>query len=209
MALLPVAITVAIVAWIANVVSDLVGPGSTIGLMLKRSGWNFGSTEAGAYLGGALFAIVLIYVLGIFIQTILKDRWSGILSDISSKVPVVGTIYDASSKVVQMLTPGESEDLRSMTPVMCTFGGEGGTAFPAFLPTPEIFCIQGEEYHVVMIPTAPVPFGGAILCVPRERVTKLDCGIDGLFNIYMSMGTKVPDYLNPKAPQVPDSDARS
>ena len=84
-----------------------------------------------------------------------------------------------------------------MTPVMCSFGGAKSTCIPAFLPTSEILTIGGIEHHVVMVPTAPVPFGGAILCVRREWVTKVDCGIDGLFNIYMSMGTAMPDYLKP------------
>lgn len=85
--------------------------------------------------------------------------------------------------------------MRSMTPIICNFGGESGTGFPAFLPTSETFTFNGENYQVVMIPTAPVPLGGAIMCVPKKCVTRLDCGIDGLLNIYMSMGTMVPEYM--------------
>jgi uncharacterized membrane protein len=85
--------------------------------------------------------------------------------------------------------------MQSMTPVMCHFGKEKGTAIPAFMPTPETFEINGDRYHAVMIPTAPLPFGGAILCLPAEWVTPMDCGIDGLLNIYISMGVTVPDYF--------------
>ena len=107
-------------------------------------------------------------------------------------------MYDAAKKIVEMLEPNKSSDMQSMTPIMCDFGG---TNFPAFLPTSQTFAMNGTEYHVVMIPTAPVPFGGAIMCVPKDSVSPLDCGIDGLFNIYMSMGTMVPDYLKKASPQ--------
>ena len=66
------------------------------------------------------------------------------------------------------------------------------------MPTSEIFTMNKIAYHVVMIPTAPVPFGGVILCVRKEWVVKLDCGIDSLFNIYMSMGTAMPESLKSK-----------
>jgi len=69
------------------------------------------------------------------------------------------------------------------------------------MPTSETVLIQGAEYHVVMIPTAPVPFSGAIMCVPVEWVTQLDCGIDGLLNIYMSMGTTMPEFLSQATPK--------
>ena len=80
-------------------------------------------------------------------------------------------------------------------------GGEGGTAFPAFMPTSESITSDGTEYHVVMIPTAPVPFGGALMMVPTEWVKPLDIGIDGLFNVYMSMGTAIPEYMGPTPPK--------
>jgi uncharacterized membrane protein len=46
-----------------------------------------------------------------------------------------------------------------------------------------------------MIPSSPVPVGGAILYVPVSWVEKVDFGIDGLVNVYVSMGVTGPDYL--------------
>lgn len=192
LALLPVGLTVAIVGWLVAFLARMMGPRSNFGTMLKNVGWNIGDSEMGAYVGGMLFALVLIYLLGLLVGVVLKDRWALWLDKITSGIPVVGTVYDAATKVVEMLEPSKSKDMQSMTPIMCDFGG---TSFPAFLPTSQTFSMNGTEYHVVMIPTAPVPFGGAIMCVPKDSVSPLDCGIDGLFNIYMSMGTVVPDYM--------------
>ena len=33
------------------------------------------------------------------------------------------------------------------------------------------------------------------MCVPAEWVKKMDCGIDGLFNIYLSMGANMKEFL--------------
>jgi uncharacterized membrane protein len=54
----------------------------------------------------------------------------------------------------------------------------------------------------VLIPTAPVPFGGAILYVPVDWVEPLDVAFDEMFNIYMSMGATSSDYLQ-GGPAVP------
>ncbi len=192
LALLPVGLTVAIVTWLVIFLANMFGPRSAVGGMLKQVGWNIGEGDIGAYAGGMLFALLLIYLLGLLVQVVLKDRWTQWLDRLTSNIPVISTVFDAATKIVEMLEPNKSADMQSMTPIMCDFGG---TTFPAFMPTSQTFVLNGVEYHVVMIPTAPVPFGGAIMCVPRDAVSPLDVGIDGLFNIYMSMGTMVPDYI--------------
>ncbi|MDJ0879179.1 MAG: DUF502 domain-containing protein [Halieaceae bacterium] len=199
LALLPVGLTVAILAWLVKFLADMLGPSSQVGVMLRQIGWNFGESDLGAYAGGMLFALVLIYLLGLLVGTVLKDRWGRWTDGLTSRIPVIRTVYDASKKIVEMMEPKQGTDMQSMQPIMCDFGG---TTFPAFLPTSQTFALNGTEYHVVMIPTAPVPFGGAIMCVPKDAVSPLDCGIDGLFNIYMSMGTMVPDYIKKTPPTV-------
>ena len=58
-AVLPIGLTVAIIAWLAGIATKLFGPGSAVGSILKRFGWNIGPTDTGAYLGGVLFAVML------------------------------------------------------------------------------------------------------------------------------------------------------
>lgn len=198
LAILPLALTVTIVLWLAGIAARLAGPQSAFGALLKQFGWSFGDSESGAYLGGVLFALLVIYVFGLIILTILKGRWEGLLDTVLMRLPVVSTVYDAAKRVTHVLEPNDSPDIQSMSPVMCSFGGEGGTSFPAFLTTSESVWFGDNEFSVVMIPTAPVPLGGAIMCVPKSWVTPLDCGIDGLLNVYLSMGTTAPDQLRTK-----------
>jgi hypothetical protein len=58
-----------------------------------------------------------------------------------------------------MLERKEQTDLKTMSPVWCFFGGEGGAAVLALLPYPETILLGGHRCHVVLVPTAPVPFG--------------------------------------------------
>lgn len=198
LALFPLVLTISIVAWMGSLIRGFLGPHSGFGRILRGVGLAFVGSDIVAYLIGLATALGLIYLLGVLVEVGMKKRWQSFTDRLLARVPLVNTIYDAAKKVAQMVEPRGESDLHAMTPVLCRFGEEGGTAFPALMPTSEPLRINGRDYHTVMIPTAPVPFGGAILCVPVEWITRLDCGVDGLFNIYMSMGVTAPEYLGEK-----------
>jgi uncharacterized membrane protein len=60
--------------------------------------------------------------------------------------------------------------------------------------------LAGRPHHVVLVPTAPVPFGGGLFFVPVEWIKAAPFGVDGLTSIYVSMGISAPQYF-PAAPQ--------
>ena len=86
-----------------------------------------------------------------------------------------------------------------MSPVWCFFGGKGAAVL-ALAPSAQPIEIDGRNYLAVLIPTAPVPFGGALLYVPAEWVRPADIGVDALTGIYVSMG-----ITPPPAPRSPPS----
>jgi uncharacterized membrane protein len=43
-----------------------------------------------------------------------------------------------------------------------------------------------------LIPTAPVPIGGALIYVPTEWVRPADIGVEKLSAVYVSMGITAP-----------------
>ena len=53
-----------------------------------------------------------------------------------------------------------------MRPVWCFFGGEGGAAVLGLMPSPEPVMIGEHSYLGLLVPSAPVPFGGALIYVP-------------------------------------------
>ncbi len=83
-------------------------------------------------------------------------------------------------------------NLKSMTPVWCFFGGEPSAAVLALLPSPMPVLIGAKEYLGVLVPSAPVPLGGALVYVPREWVKPAEGGVDDLMSVYVSMGVTPP-----------------
>jgi uncharacterized membrane protein len=52
----------------------------------------------------------------------------------------------------------------------------------------------------VLVPTAPVPVGGALVYVPEAWVSPADVGMDGLTSIYVSMGVTSNQHLPGRQP---------
>ncbi len=191
---LPLALTLAVFAWVVVFLHDLVGPTSAFGKILGSIGLNFVTCEVIAYTIGLLGTLALVYVFGVLVESGMGHRYENAIEGALHRVPLVSTIYDASKQLTSMFDRND-EDVKAMTPVLCSFGGDGGTAALALMPSPRTFRINGHDYHMVIIPTAPVPFGGALLCVPADCVKPAGCSFDGLVNIFMSMGASAPDYL--------------
>ena len=209
LALFPLALTIGLVGWLVQFLHKFLGPGSYFGNLLETIGLNFVTSNFLAYLIGLAAALTLIYFLGVLVETGMKNRWHAFIDSIMTRVPLVNTIYNASKRLIGMLGKRDDSELKAMSPVICHFGGEGGAAVLALMPSPEPIPFQGRNYHAVMIPTAPVPFGGGLFFLPAEWVKPADFAVDGLVDIYMSMGVTSPDYLKGdqlKAPVTPPED---
>jgi uncharacterized membrane protein len=191
----PVVLTVLAISWVASLADQFVGPGSTVGKLLVSIGLTVVETRMIAYVIGIGAVLCAIYVLGLFAETRFQRRLQAFLDSGLRRVPLIGSVYDLAHRFVGMLDRKEQADLRSMRPVWCFFGGEGGAAVLALLPTPEPVLLGGQQCHVVLVPTAPVPFGGGLFFVPVEWVKPASFGVEGLTSIYVSMGISAPQYF--------------
>jgi uncharacterized membrane protein len=205
LAVLPVALTVAVIVWVASVVDQFIGPHSAVGRLLVSIGLTVVETKIAAYLIGIVFVLSGIYVLGLLVQAGLQRRLQVFVDDLLRRIPLVGSVYDLAHRFVGMLDRKEQTDLKTMSPVWCFFGGEGGAAVLALLATPERILLAGRPHHVVLVPTAPVPFGGGLFFVPVEWIKAAPFGVEGLTSIYVSMGISAPQYLS-AAPQARSTD---
>ena len=199
LAALPLALTVGIVVWLAEFINHFLGPTSAFGKLLGSIGLRFMASESEvvAYFIGVAATLLLIYLLGVLVEAGIKNRWQSLLDNILNHVPLVRTIYNALNKLTRMFELKDEEGMKSMSAVRCYFGGkENSTVVLALLTTPEPINLNGRDYYAIMIPTAPVPFGGAILYMPVEWVEPANLAFDELLNIYVSMGVTSPDYLH-------------
>ncbi len=198
--ILPLGVTLIVLGWLAGFVGQLAGPDSLLGSLLVGIGVTVSSSRYIAYLIGTVVVAVLVYVLGILVRAGVQSSIQSIVETRIRALPIVGSIYDLSSRFVGMLDKKESADVKTMSPVWCHFGGRGGTAALALLPTHEPILIDGRAHHVVLIPTAPVPLGGGLFFVPADWIEPAPFGVDGLTSIYMSMGVSAPAILSAKSP---------
>ena len=194
---LPLALTVAVIIWVASVVDQFVGPHSAAGKVLISIGLTVVETRIAAYLIGIVIVLATVYVLGLFVEAGLQRRLQTFIDKGLRRIPLVGNVYDLAHRFVGMLDRKEQTDLKTMSPVWCFFGGEGGAAVLALLPTPETILLGGHRCHVILVPTAPVPFGGALFFVPAEWIKPVSFGVEGLTSIYVSMGISAPQYCSP------------
>jgi uncharacterized membrane protein len=186
-AILPLALTLLVIGWVTQYLHDLAGPQSTFGRVLRSIGMTVTACEITAYAFGAAGALLLVYGLGVLIEYGIGRHWNSVMDRTMRRIPILRTLYDASKNLSNVFDT-RSESLQGMTPVMCYFGNDRVVATPAFMPTPDLLRIGGNDYRLVIIPSAPVPFGGALLCVKADWVQPAECSFDELIGIYVSMG---------------------
>lgn len=196
LALLPIVVTVLITAWLGSLVATYAGPGSFLGNLITHLGLNLSGSSLVAYFIGLGIILALIFLLGLAVESGLRNWISNSFDWFMMRIPLVSNVYDISKRFVAMMDRGDGEDsLKGMSPVWCFFGGEGSAATLALMPSHEPVAIGERTYVPVLVPFAPVPFGGALIYVPEEWVKPADGGVERLVNVYLSMGVTPPKGL--------------
>ena len=196
-AILPLVVTVGVVIWVAGFVGGLIGPDTYLGSKLETLGLEYASNTAVAYVIGWAFVLGVVFVVGVLVEMGAKRILSQIVETIVQRIPIVGGIYGTSKQLVSMLDKKDKADLKGMSVVFCMFGQQAGCGLLALLVSPDRFQINGREYVIVIVPTAPVPVGGGLLFVPADSVIAADIPIDGLMSIYVSMGVTASEFIDP------------
>ncbi len=221
--LLPVVLTVFIVAWIVNLVRGAIGPGTILGDLLTRGGsylLGLSNQDTLAFWLGVGIALAGIWFLGLIVKTRAKHIIQDHLDRLLTRVPFIRSIYNPVSRVVRLATdrgtnaPG---DLSSMSVVSCRFGG-GETAVDvlALLASQHVYNIAGGRRRLVYLPTAPIPMSGGLVLVAEAAVTAVpEMKVDDLLKIYVSLGALMPEVLPgaiataPAARSLPEAEAPS
>src|SRR6266404_770331 len=149
-----------------------------------------------AYALGAVVVVGLVYLLGLVVESRLESRVRSLIDSLMQRIPFVGNLYDVTKRFVAIMDRKDQDGLKSMSPVWCFFGGKGGAAVLGLLPMPKPIMIDDRQYHVVLVPSAPVPVGGCLVYVPVEWVRPADFGVEALMSIYVSMGVTTPQTVD-------------
>ena len=201
--ILPVAITVAIIAWVSGFVRRFAGLDTPVGRFLETFGLRFVSDDALAYLIGVVLVLAVIFAIGVVAELGARRLIQRLLDGVLQRIPIVGSVYGTSKQIVSMLDQKDAADLKKMQVVFCYFGKEAGAGLLALLVSPERYRINSRDYQIIIVPTAPVPIGGGLLFVPVEVVQPTDLSVEGLMSIYVSMGLTASHFLGRTAHGAP------
>jgi len=192
--LAPVLVTIILIQWVASYVVAALGPETLIGGVFARGGMLFTRTPELAFLSGLGFALLLIWALGLLIQSRAQARWQGSFDALLGRLPVIGGIYRPLAQLVRMIGKSPTGELQGMAVVLVRFGAD--VEIMGLLATPKLFDLGEGPQHLVMLPTAPVPIGGALMFVAVDKVRLMpELGVDDMAKFYVSMGTIAPAGL--------------
>jgi len=189
LAVLPIAITVAIMAWVAGYARAYLGSESTVGKALRSVGLWFVANDLVATLIGWAIVLVVIWLLGVLLRTRARVKIRGVIDHALNHIPIVRTIYKPISQVVGMLNKDDAADqMKGMAVVHCRVGAERGPGLIGLLASGDVFQFDGRDCHVIYVPTSPIPMTGYILFVPVDQVKRVNMSVDDMMKIYFSLG---------------------
>lgn len=204
--LAPLLLTAIVLAWVFGQLLAFVGPESLVGRILTATGALFMARDSNPLLGFAIgvgLLIAAVTALGILVQDKAKKVLEEAVDGALGRIPLLGNIYRPVAQLVRGMSGSKAEEMSSMGVARVVFGG--GVETIAFLASSETFDLGGGPAKLVLIPTAPVPFGGALLLVPVDKVQSIpSMKFDDLAKLYLTMGMSPPPQLKADVPVAPE-----
>jgi uncharacterized membrane protein len=192
--LAPVLLTVVLLQLLAGYVLAALGPATFIGRTLAGGGMFVTADPGLAFLIGLGIAALLVWGLGLIVQTRARASLEAGLDRLLGRVPVIGGFYRSLAQVVRLVGNKSDNDMARMAVVAVRFGAD--IEVLGLLASPDAFDTGAGPRLLVLLPTAPVPVGGGLVFVDPARVQRVAAlGVEDLAKFYVSMGTVAPDGL--------------
>jgi len=194
-AVLPIVITVGIMAWVGGLLKAWLGPESFVGKALFQMGLRFVTDPIVASVLGWVAVLLAIWFLGALLKWVGKKRIEKAFNATVERIPLVSVLYRPVAQVVEMLQRDPADKLQGMSVVYCAFGGEGGAGFLGLLVSDHVYRFNGQACQIVYVPTSPVPMSGAVVFAAADSVHRVDMQVDDLMKICLSIGVMSPKVI--------------
>jgi uncharacterized membrane protein len=102
-----------------------------VGRLIVLLGLNLVSSATAAYFLGFLIIVGCIFALGLIVETRLRPLVESGLDWLMMHIPIISNVCDLSKRFVAIVDRGGDDNLKSMRPVWCFFGGKGVLRFSA------------------------------------------------------------------------------
>ena len=155
---------------------------------------------------GFLFAIVLLYLIGVLVAGRAGKRAVSWQNAVLTRVPVVRGIYGLAKQAADAMSSPISSEYRRV--VFVEWPRPGFLAL-GFVTSNSRHPVDpnGETLLVVYIPTVPNPTSGNLAFIPESEVIETELTMEEAMKIVFSGGTVLPDKLiavnRDNVPQLP------
>jgi uncharacterized membrane protein len=187
-AVLPIVITVGIMAWVGGVLKAWLGPESFVGKALAQMGLRFVTDPTVASVLGWVVVLLAIWLLGALLKSVGKKRLEKTFNAAVERIPLVNVLYRPLAQVVDLLQRKPTDTMQGMSVVYCAFGCEEGAGFLGLLVSDRVYRFNGRMCQIVYVPTSPVPMSGAVVFAAADSVHRVDMPVDDLMKICLSIG---------------------
>lgn len=205
MALLPLLITIGLVAFLAGKLYGWLGPGSLFGLLAQEvTAAIFGESTptsrqwvfAGIYVLSLLMVLVFIWLVGYFARLFIGQRVGGWFEWLIGRIPFINKIYSSADQVVDLFKKKEQDAASALSNVVLV--RFANTRILGMLSNGEPIDIGGVPHYMVYFPSSPVPATGFNYFVPCEDVEDVDVAVEEMTRIIVSLGSLAPGIMNSK-----------
>jgi uncharacterized membrane protein len=144
---------------------------------------------------GVGLAILLIYIVGVFVGNLLgRTAWK--IAEVAvMKIPLVRAIYPAVKQVTDFLLSERTAQFQgskvvAVEPHEKGIWSVGLVTGSGLRPLSEA---TGREMITVFVPSSPTAFSGYVLVVPRESVVELPMKVEEAMRLLVSGGVISPE----------------
>jgi len=148
--------------------------------------------------------LVLLYVAGLIVATVLGSRMADWWNRQVERVPLIRFIYRTARLAAEMMSSGNGKAQKMFSRVVLVDYPRRGVKSIG-LVTSKIAGVNGEPMLAVYIPTSPTPNSGYLAIVPEDEVTNIDMAVDESMRVILTAGIIAPDKFNAQSAQTPSS----
>lgn len=195
--LLPIIVTLMILDWLIRQVAGIFGSDTLIGSALTSGGALIFGDETFGFWFLLMFVMIGVWAIGYSFGDRARRGIERRLDAIAGRIPVIRQIYRPVAQIVRVLGKKDDNQFASMRPVSVRFGGE--VEMLALQVSTKTYNVNGRGMLLILVPTAPVPVGGALIFMAPEAVAPVEgMGVEELMTFYVSMGTMAPSLAEQK-----------
>lgn len=144
---------------------------------------------------GFLLAFILTFCVGVLMATFLGRPLMRLFEALIKRVPVVNTVYPYAKQFTEFFMAGEKK-IEFKAPVAVPFPSRDAWSigFVTGDGLQHLNAVTGKRCVTIFVPTAPTPFTGFVLFMPREDLVPLPLTTDEALRMIITAGIVTPDH---------------